>query len=165
MIKLLRKFLDVGSETGVAGMRSRVDIDPKAFSAIYAVGDVHGCYAELLEAECRILHDAGSIDGPKLIVMLGDYVDRGPSSRRVIDHLMAPLAPGFERVSLCGNHDDVFCHFLDDPSAGRRWLDLARRPRFIPMASISITLCTRPAVSRGSPLNWHGPFLKAIIPG
>ncbi|MCE6074187.1 metallophosphoesterase family protein [Agrobacterium vitis] len=123
MIKLLRKFLDVGSETGVAGMRSRVDIDPKAFSAIYAVGDVHGCYAELLEAECRILNDASAIDGPKLIVMLGDYVDRGPSSRRVIDHLMAPLAPGFERVSLCGNHDDVFCHFLDDPSAGRRWLD------------------------------------------
>lgn len=123
MIKLLRKFLDVGSDTGVVGMRSRLDIAPDAYAAVYAVGDVHGCYAELLEAECRILQDASVIDGPKLIVMLGDYVDRGPSSRRVIEHLMAPLAPGFERVSLCGNHDEAFCQFLDDPSAGRRWLD------------------------------------------
>ncbi|MBB4952630.1 serine/threonine protein phosphatase 1 [Agrobacterium vitis] len=123
MIKLLRKILDTGSEGDVLPARSRLTFDPDAFSAIYAVGDVHGCYLELLEAECRILRDANNRDGRKLIVMLGDYVDRGPSSYRVLEHLMKPLPPQIERVSLCGNHDDAFCHFLDDPSGGRRWLD------------------------------------------
>lgn len=123
MIKLLRKFLDTGSEGDVMPVRSRLTFDSDAFSAIYAVGDVHGCYLELLEAECRILQDANHRDGPKLIVMLGDYVDRGPSSSRVVEHLMKPLAPQIERVSLCGNHDDAFCYFLEDPSGGRRWLD------------------------------------------
>ncbi|MDQ0457104.1 metallophosphoesterase family protein [Rhizobium paknamense] len=123
MIKLLRKFLDTGSESTLVGMRNRVVIEPGRFSAMYAVGDVHGCFAELLDAECRILRDAAGRDGRKLIVMLGDYIDRGPSSRRVVDHLMKPLGPDFDRVTLCGNHDDVFCHFLEDPSGARRWLD------------------------------------------
>jgi serine/threonine protein phosphatase 1 len=125
MIKLWRKIIDTGSEGSVMPMRSRLAFDADAFSAIYAVGDVHGCYLELLQAECRILQDASTRDGRKLIVMLGDYVDRGPSSRRVVEHLMKPLTPQIERVSLCGNHDDSFCHFLEDPSAGRRWLDFA----------------------------------------
>lgn len=123
MIKLWRKIIDTGSESDVITARSRLNFDPDAYSAIYAVGDVHGSYIELLNAECRILRDAGSRDGRKLIVMLGDYVDRGPSSRQVVEHLMKPLLPQIERVTLCGNHDDAFCHFLEDPSAGRRWLD------------------------------------------
>ncbi|HBF28945.1 metallophosphoesterase family protein [Rhizobium sp.] len=123
MIKLWRRILDTGSEGDVVTVRSRLDFDPEAFSAIYAIGDVHGSYIELLNAECRILQDAASFEGNKLIVMLGDYVDRGPSSRQVVQHLMRPLAPQIERVALCGNHDDAFCQFLEDPSAGRRWLD------------------------------------------
>ena len=34
--------------------------------------------------------DAAGVPSPKLIVMLGDYVDRGPSSSRVLEHLLAP---------------------------------------------------------------------------
>jgi serine/threonine protein phosphatase 1 len=123
MIKLLRKILDTGSKGEALPVRSRLAFDPAEYSAIYAIGDVHGCYVELLEAECRILRDASLRDGRKLIVMLGDYVDRGPSSKRVIDHLMKPLTPQIERVSLCGNHDDAFCDFIEDPSAGRGWLN------------------------------------------
>ncbi|THF53620.1 metallophosphoesterase family protein [Allorhizobium terrae] len=123
MKKLLRKILDTGSKGHGASVRPRLAFDGQEFSTIYAVGDVHGCYVELLEAECRILQDASLRDGRKLVVMLGDYVDRGPSSKRVIEHLMKPLPPQFERVSLCGNHDDAFCDFIENPSLGRGWLD------------------------------------------
>ena len=123
MKKLLRKILDTGSKGAGASARPRLAFDGQEFSTLYAVGDVHGCYVELLEAECRILQDASLRDGRKLIVMLGDYVDRGPSSKRVIEHLMKPLPPQFERVSLCGNHDDAFCDFIENPSLGRGWLN------------------------------------------
>ena len=57
---------------------------------IYAIGDVHGCLDELLALEDRIVADAAQLPGQKLIIMLGDYVDRGPASAQVIDHLIAP---------------------------------------------------------------------------
>lgn len=90
---------------------------------IYAVGDVHGCYAELMQLEQRIVADAALHPGAKLLVMLGDYIDRGPNSRAVLDHLCRQPADGFERVALCGNHDDSFLRFLEAPADNRSWLD------------------------------------------
>ena len=58
-------------------------------TAVYAVGDVHGCLDLLLDLERAIAADAAELPGGKVIVMLGDYVDRGPASAQVIDHLLA----------------------------------------------------------------------------
>ncbi|RUU68424.1 serine/threonine protein phosphatase, partial [Mesorhizobium sp. M2C.T.Ca.TU.009.01.2.1] len=59
-------------------------------TVVYAIGDVHGCLDELRALEGKIQLDAQRFRGRKIIIMLGDYIDRGPHSRRVIDHLMAP---------------------------------------------------------------------------
>lgn len=91
--------------------------------ALYAVGDVHGCLAELLEIERGIVADAAGIAGKKWIVMLGDYVDRGPQSAQVIDHLLQPPPAGFERFCLVGNHEVMMLDFLDDPAEHAYWLD------------------------------------------
>ncbi|MBC7151231.1 MAG: serine/threonine protein phosphatase [Rhizobium sp.] len=121
---LLRKLFGNGQTTAIEG-RSRLSFEREAeFAAIYAIGDVHGCRTELLEAEARILRDATGVDGKKLIVMLGDYIDRGPNSRQVLEHLIAPPPVGFERISLCGNHDELFLRFLADPTAHVSWLQL-----------------------------------------
>jgi serine/threonine protein phosphatase 1 len=66
-----------------------------------AIGDIHGC----LKALDAIL---GSIDPQPddMIVTLGDYVDRGPDSRGVVDRLIA-LADQCSLVPILGNHDDV----------------------------------------------------------
>jgi serine/threonine protein phosphatase 1 len=88
---------------------------------IYAVGDVHGCFDQLLDCERRIVADAGG--APGVIVMLGDYVDRGPRSSDVLEHLIAPPPPGFRRICLAGNHDDAMASFVADPRANMTWLD------------------------------------------
>lgn len=79
----------------------------------FAVGDVHGCAAEL-EALLERLQ-------PKeddTFVFLGDYVDRGPSARRVIDLIIA-LSERCEVICLKGNHEAMFLDFLEHPeSAG-----------------------------------------------
>jgi serine/threonine protein phosphatase 1 len=87
---------------------------------IYAVGDVHG-RADLLDALLdQIVHDASSMSGTRSLVFVGDYIDRGPDSRGVIERLLHPLA-GFETHYLRGNHDQAMLDFLEEPSSYRTW--------------------------------------------
>ena len=89
---------------------------------IYAIGDVHGRFDLLQKIENKIIKDAKDFDGTKLIVMLGDYVDRGPQSAEVISHLIAPPPTGFERICLAGNHEQVMLDFLHAPESSENWL-------------------------------------------
>lgn len=89
---------------------------------VYAVGDVHGRIDLLLRLEEQIVEDARLRDADRrVIVYLGDYVDRGYESRGVIDHLLASEIPGFERVFLMGNHEEYMLRFLEDSSKARGW--------------------------------------------
>ncbi|PSJ61629.1 metallophosphoesterase [Pseudaminobacter soli (ex Li et al. 2025)] len=92
--------------------RARLQLDISD-SAVYAIGDIHGCLDELLMLEQEIFADAGPLPGRKLIVMLGDYIDRGPAPREVIEHLMTPPPPDFERICLTGNHEVALLDYLD----------------------------------------------------
>ena len=73
------------------------------------VGDIHGCYDELIELLRRLGYDVADVDrvvpptGRKAI-FLGDLCDRGPKSPQVVRLVMAMVAAG---VALCvpGNHD------------------------------------------------------------
>lgn len=91
---------------------------------LYAVGDVHGCLNELLELEKRIFADAEKFPGDKLIVMLGDYVDRGPASAQVIEHLLGSPPEGFARICLTGNHEVALIDCLEGRLDFERWLGL-----------------------------------------
>ena len=90
---------------------------------IYAIGDVHGRADLLGKLQSRIARDAGRAqETRKVVVYLGDYVDRGPDSAGVIDRLIdGPLA-GLEQVFLMGNHEDFFLQFLEDPDVGALWV-------------------------------------------
>ncbi|WP_237154417.1 metallophosphoesterase family protein [Oryzibacter oryziterrae] len=104
--------------------RERLALHSKTTPTIYAIGDVHGCYDQLIDAQRRILADAAKHKpGRRLIVMLGDYVDRGPRSADVIEHLALPPPEGFLRISLCGNHDDSFLKFIANPMENMEWLE------------------------------------------
>lgn len=92
-------------------------------AAVYAVGDVHGCRRQLLALESAVIEDAAAILGEKWIVMLGDYIDRGPESAGVVDHLLQPPPHGFVRHTLRGNHEQMMLDFLDDPRSNLHWLD------------------------------------------
>jgi serine/threonine protein phosphatase 1 len=87
----------------------------------YAVGDIHG-RLDLLERMLEMIDEDGkSSPGRKLLVFLGDYVDRGPSSKGVLDRLLQPMPEGFEVHFLKGNHEHSLLEFLTDPSLYQMW--------------------------------------------
>jgi serine/threonine protein phosphatase 1 len=56
----------------------------------------------------------------RVLIHLGDYVDRGPDSKGVLERLDVPW-PGWERVDLMGNHEALMLGFLDGERDGRVW--------------------------------------------
>lgn len=81
---------------------------------IYAVGDIHGhlglleILAEAISDDIRARPAYGITE-----IYLGDYIDRGPRSRQVLDWLMQAPGHGGERICLRGNHEQRFIDFLD----------------------------------------------------
>ena len=90
---------------------------------LYCVGDIHGCLNLLQEVHRKIALDALAFNGAKLLVYLGDYVDRGLHSRQVIDCLLENNFPDFGKVFLLGNHEQVLLQFLlgKDASIAHDW--------------------------------------------
>ncbi len=126
MIRTIRRFvgqLSRDSSAGVTPERPRMVLNPADWPVIYAIGDVHGCYDQLVAAERRISEDLGDAHG--LVVLVGDYVDRGARSCDVLEHLCQPSRPNIRRIALCGNHDDWFFKFLNNELSSETWLRFA----------------------------------------
>lgn len=83
-----------------------------------AIGDIHGCP----DALAAVL-DAVAPGREDTVVTLGDYIDRGPDGRGVLDRLVA-LAGRCRLVPLLGNHEEALLDALRDTAALRRWLTL-----------------------------------------
>ncbi len=85
---------------------------------IYAVGDVHGCYDLLTEMHRQIM---GEILRDRhedwRIIYLGDYVDRGPATRQVLEFLSGVTEMDQRVIAIAGNHDLDLLAFLADPRA------------------------------------------------
>lgn len=91
---------------------------------VYAIGDVHGSLSLLDDLLDRVAADACAAPGVvrRTLILLGDYIDRGPDSAGVIDRLDRLAMPGFAIRYLLGNHELAMLDFLRDPAAGRGWL-------------------------------------------
>jgi serine/threonine protein phosphatase 1 len=90
---------------------------------IYAIGDIHGRLDLLLQLQELIAADAArSSAHRRVLVYIGDYIDRGPNSAGVLDLLLDRPLPGFEIVHLLGNHEDTLLQFPDDMTVGPSWL-------------------------------------------
>ena len=88
-------------------------------SRVYAIGDIHGCVGLLKKLHALILEDAASHTGDrKVVIYLGDYIDRGPDSRAVVDLLIDEPLSGFESIHLKGNHEEILLRFLEDARVG-----------------------------------------------
>ncbi len=77
---------------------------------LYVIGDIHGCLAplkNLLEHLQPDLHQ-------DRLLFVGDYIDRGPDSRGVVDYILGLKAryPAENIICLKGNHEVMFLDFL-----------------------------------------------------
>jgi len=92
---------------------------------VYAIGDVHGRLDVLEPLVAELIRDSArsALKERPLLILLGDYVDRGPSSAGVIEFLLNLADEGhFEVRALKGNHEEALLGFLDDPSFGQTWM-------------------------------------------
>ena len=81
-----------------------------------AIGDIHGCLAPL-----KHLWEIIDPQPEDRIIFLGDYVDRGPDSKGVIDFLIT-LQPQFDITFLSGNHEEKFFLSHIDKTDLAHWL-------------------------------------------
>ncbi|MEM0907566.1 MAG: metallophosphoesterase family protein, partial [Pseudomonadota bacterium] len=87
----------------------------------YAVGDIHGHLDFLLEIQALIDRDSAAQTPAKVVeIYLGDYIDRGPQSAGVIEHLCQPRP--HRTVFLRGNHEDYPEAFLAGEDNLAQWL-------------------------------------------
>lgn len=96
-------------------------LSPRA-GALYLVGDVHGCFALYRQIEAVIAADVAHSNAPATLVLLGDMVDRGPDTAKLLDHLLQKPPSGLSRLCLRGNHEEMMRRFLNDPNKETDWL-------------------------------------------
>ena len=76
---------------------------------VFAVGDIHGCLDKLVLLMGKI-----DIDFKKdTLVFIGDYIDRGPKSKEVVDYLMDLARGKASVIFLKGNHEYMLQGYLD----------------------------------------------------
>ena len=80
-----------------------------------AIGDIHGSYTALTTLLERVRPRPND-----RLVFLGDYIDRGPGSRQVIDTLLE-LRKSCSPVFIRGNHEVMFLQSRIDPDQSNLW--------------------------------------------
>ncbi len=92
---------------------------------LYAIGDIHGSLESLERLLDQINPDL-TRDG---LVFVGDYIDRGPRSKGVVDYIirLKEQAPPGQIICLKGNHEAMFLDFL--AGGPGKDVSLQRRPR------------------------------------
>ncbi|MBN8548471.1 MAG: serine/threonine protein phosphatase [Deltaproteobacteria bacterium] len=88
---------------------------------LFAIGDIHGCPDEL-EFLLEYLRNTLNIDDQDQVVFIGDYIDRGVSSKAVLECLLRFQKLQPKTIFLRGNHEDMLLGFLGFEGRGGAYL-------------------------------------------
>lgn len=135
---------------------------------IYAIGDIHGRADLLQELFRRIDEDLNTYPTPfSTHVLLGDYIDRGPNSRMVVDTIIERSLL-HNLVCLKGNHEKLMMDFLQQPEVLDVWQHLGGLETLLSYGlrpSIRITAKARLAKEFEKKLpDRHKEFFKELVP-
>jgi serine/threonine protein phosphatase 1 len=96
-------------------MRTMLALQEAVHGRTFVIGDIHG---DLVALDC-LLARLPSLGRRDTLVFLGDYVDRGPDSRGVIERVQELQVDGPAKVvALRGNHEDKWIECYEEPDLG-----------------------------------------------
>jgi hypothetical protein len=82
----------------------------------YIIGDIHGCFEELLELEKIIKEDSDKANVLPFIISCGDLIDRGPYSKEVLEHFIKG-EKNKTHIAIIGNHELMMLQCLENVSS------------------------------------------------
>jgi serine/threonine protein phosphatase 1 len=119
-----RAAWDAWAGYGVLGRTQRTNASVEG-ELVYAIGDIHGCYDLMKALLAQVVGDVAQRAAGRrpILIFLGDYVDRGPDSAKVIEALLwLKRRRGLDVRLLKGNHEAAMLDFLEDPATAAAWL-------------------------------------------
>lgn len=87
-------------------------------SRLIAIGDIHGCSRTF----DKLVHEVIGLTRSDELILIGDYIDRGPDSKGVIDMILDLRANGFTVQTLRGNHEQLMIDSVLGDEATMAWL-------------------------------------------
>lgn len=88
---------------------------------IWVIPDIHGCSKTLRALIGEQIRPSRS----DILFFLGDYIDRGPDAKGVIDYIMQLQNDEYDIRLLRGNHEDYLLRIYDDKESGRKILGIS----------------------------------------
>lgn len=90
---------------------------PRPANRRFAIGDVHGCCKTLR----ALIEGTILLTAADTLYLLGDYIDRGPDSKGVLDYLIRLRETGYDVRPLMGNHEEMALRAAENPLIRRTW--------------------------------------------
>lgn len=121
-----RKLYHIGGLLATGGRAIRIHpfssigahVQKTTLSRRFVVPDIHGCSRTL----DRLLGEVIGLNRRDELYLLGDYIDRGPRSREVLDILRALDLKGYRVRPVRGNHEEMFLNGCRDRNLFRVWI-------------------------------------------
>ena len=88
----------------------------KDLSQVYVIGDIHGCKDLLERIHKKIVKKSINVGGYKILIYLGDYVDRGSKVKETIETIINFKPKNFKCIFIRGNHEQMLLDFVNDKS-------------------------------------------------
>jgi serine/threonine protein phosphatase 1 len=125
---------------------------------LYAIGDIHGCFDQLTRLYDIIKKDLDELQPARSTeIFLGDYIDRGPRSREVVDWLIESPPASDERICLMGNHEAVLLSHLDNPQMVDMWRKFGAAETFVSYGLPPLVSTTRASIEAA-----HQDFIACL---
>ena len=95
-------------------MSIETDLKINNIFQVFTIGDIHGCNNLLKKIHKKILNKSEKVKGNKILIYLGDYIDRGSKVKETIDIIINFKPKNFKCVFLRGNHDQMLLDFVNN---------------------------------------------------
>ena len=85
---------------------------------LFSIGDIHGCFDSLKE----LVVNKMQLQRNDKLILLGDYIDRGDKSKKVVDFIMELQEQGFDVIPLIGNHEAMLLDANGNEKNFSKWI-------------------------------------------